>query len=117
MKELFKNLKQDKTTFLGFSVAGIIIATSLVIILLFYGRLPPFLPMFNQLLWGDQRLGTTFTIFIPLLVSLLIFGINLIMSALIYNKIPLLSRILAITNLLTTILTFLFVVKTIVLIL
>jgi len=116
MKEFLKYTSQDKTIAFAFFINIFFIVATIVFILVTYGRLPPFIPIFNQLPWGQERLGKTFTIFVPVVVSLLIFSINLLMSSIIYKKIPLIARMLAAISLLTSILTFLFVVKTIILI-
>lgn len=116
MKEFFRDVKSDKTTSIGFSITLILITFIVVFILFFYGRLPPFVPVFNQLPWGEERLGTPITIFIPILTAFLIFILNLSTSALIYKRIPLVSRMLAGTSLLIASLTFLFVIKTVILI-
>jgi len=116
MKEFFKDIKGDKTIISAFLINFFLIVATIVFILFFYGKLPPFIPIFNQLPWGEQRLGSQITIFIPILVSLSIFAINIIISASIYKKIPLISRMLAAISLLAEILTFLFIIKTITLI-
>jgi len=113
MKAFFKDVASDKTITLAFFLNGLFIITIIIFILFSYGRLPPFIPIFNQLPWGEQRLGTTITIFIPVLVALLIFLINIFTSTITYKKIPLVSRMMAAISLLTSILTFLFVVKTV----
>lgn len=117
MKEFFKDIKNDKTTSIAFLLTIILIIVTSIFIVFFYRDLPPFIPIFNQLPWGEERLGITPTIFVPILASLLIFIVNLITSALIYKSIPLASRLLAGTSLLIAILTFLFVIRTIILIL
>lgn len=116
MKEFFKDILSDKTIVFIYLINGFFITATIIYILLFYGSLPPFIPIFNQLPWGEQRLGTTLAIFIPVLVALLIFIINVITSAIAYKKIPLVSRMLAATSLLASVLTCLLIVKTIILI-
>lgn len=116
MKEFFKDLRSDKAIILTFFINGFLIITTIIFILVFYRSLPPFIPIFNQLPWGEQRLGATITIFIPVLVSLLILLINLITAAFTYKKTPLVSRMLAAISFLTSILTFLFIIKTVTLI-
>lgn len=116
MKDFFKDISSDKTIILAFFISGSFIITTVIFILFSYTRLPPFLPIFNQLPWGEQRLGTRETIFIPVLAALLILTINIFTSSITYKKIPLIARMLAATSLLTSILIFLFVVKTIILI-
>jgi len=115
MKEFFKEIRNDKTITSAFFINIFFILITIICIVLFYGKLPPFIPAFNQLPWGEQRLGRTFTISIPVLVALLIFVINVFISASVYKKIPLISRMLAAVSLLTGILTFIFVLKTILL--
>ncbi|MBI2028082.1 MAG: hypothetical protein HYT07_00600 [Candidatus Levybacteria bacterium] len=117
MKEFFKDVRSDKTTNIGFFTSLALIIVTLILTLFFYGKLPPFVPIFNQLPWGEERLGRTIAIFVPILTATSIFVLNLIASALVYKKIPLVSRMFAGTSLLVTILTFLFIVKTIILIL
>lgn len=116
MKEFFKDILADKTIAFAFFTNIFFIIASVVYISIFYGKLPPFVPVFNQLPWGEQRLGNQIAIFTPVLTSILIFAINLFISNSMYKKIPLLSRMLAAISLLTGILTFLFIAKTITLI-
>jgi len=116
MKEFFKDIYQDKTITFAFFINIFFVVTTIIFILITYGRLPPFIPIFNQLPWGQERLGKTFTIFVPILVSCSIFVINIFTSSLIYKKIPLIARMLAAITLLIGILTFLFVAKTIMLV-
>jgi len=113
MKEFFKDIKSDKTIIPTFFINGLFIIASIIFILFFYSGLPPFIPIFNQLPWGEQRLGPTLTIFIPVLAALLILIINIFISTLTYKKTPLVARMLAAVSLLTSILTCLFILKTV----
>lgn len=117
MKGFFKNIILDKTTRLGFGGAFVIVSLSLGIIFFYYNSLPPFLPIFNQLSWGEQRLGVKPTIFFPVSIAFAIFAFNFILAMIVYKKIPLVSRILAISGLTVSILVFFFTVRTIYLIL
>lgn len=117
MKEIFKSIFNDKAIVFAFFANAIFIIAAIVFILFFYKSLPPFIPIFNQLPWGEKRLGETITIFIPILVATSILFINLLTSALTYKKTPLFARILIAVSLLTGILSFLFVAKTIILML
>lgn len=113
MKDFFKDIASDKTITMAYFINSFFMITIIIFILFSYSRLPPFIPIFNQLPWGEERLGKTITIFVPALVALLIFVINLFTSSIAYRKIPLVARMLAAISLLIGILTFLFVVKTI----
>jgi hypothetical protein len=116
MKEFFRDIAGDKTITLASFVNIFFIIFSTGYILFFYGKLPPLVPIFNQFPWGEQRLGSTTMIFIPVLITLLIFGINIFISALIYKKIPLISRMFAGVSLLIGVLTFVFIIRVITLI-
>lgn len=116
MKEFFKDIRQDKTARFGFLSSLVLSLIAFFYILITYKNLPLYIPIFNQLPWGDQRLGTTLTIFIPIFIGWLIILFNLFTSALIYQRMPLVSRMLATTALIVMLLTFLFVVKTVMLV-
>lgn len=117
MKEFFKDIKSDKTIIPAFSINGVFIVASVIFILFSYRNLPPFIPIFNQLPWGEQRLGPTLTIFIPVLVALLILILNIFTAAFIYKKTPLVARMLTAISLLASILACLFIIKTVTLML
>ena len=117
MKEFFKDIAQDKTITPVFFINGFFIIVSVIFILFSYRNLPPFIPIFNQLPWGEQRLGPTLTIFIPVLVALLILIINILTATITYKKIPLVARMLAAVSLLASTLICLFIIKTVTLML
>jgi hypothetical protein len=113
MKKLFNNIKDDRTIIFASFINIFLIAVAIIYILFFYGKLPPLVPVFNQLPWGEQRLGDTLTIFIPIGASLLIFVINIFIGNFIYKSIPLISRMLVAISLLAGILTFILTLRTI----
>ena len=117
MNVFFKNFRSDKTLLYGFlTTVGLTFITAFLT-LIFYKNLPPLIPLYNQMPWGDTRLGTKPELFIPIVVSLTIFLGNLIFSQVIYVKMPLVSRLLLITSLMISFLTFLFILRTILLVL
>jgi|SRR3990167_400284 len=116
MKKYFKYLKQDKLLLRLFILSFLIIVLTFVYIVLFYSKLPPLLPVFNQLPWGVQRLSITPGIFIPSIIVIVILIINIFLAAISYEKSPLIARIFAVTSFLTALLTLLFVMRTITLI-
>lgn len=113
MKEIFKTIREDKIAERSFFIGFAIIILGIFYIAFYYQNLPPYLPLFNQLPWGEQRLSKTIGIFIPPLIAFLILILNFFFSSVIYKKTPLLSRILAITSFLIAVLTFLFVIRTV----
>ena len=116
MKKYFKYLKRDKLVLRLFILAFIFLILIFLICALMYTKLPPLLPIFNQLPWGIQRLSPAPGIFIAPLISLSIFLINIFLAAFSYEKSPLLARLFAVTTMLTSFLTLLFVIRTITLI-
>ena len=112
MKELIKQVKADKivkwTVFLS---AGLLFL-HLIYIVIIYSFLPPYLPLFNQMVWGQERLGTKVEIVLPFLITFSFFFINFFLITRFYDRMPLVSRMISITCLLLTILSFIFVLRT-----
>ncbi len=113
MKDFFRNILNDQTTKKIFITNLLLIIFTFALIGFYYRNLPPFIPIFNQLSWGEQRLGSTATIFVPPLIVFTIFICNIIVAGLAYEKIPLVSRMLATVSLLAGILISLFTIKVI----
>lgn len=113
MKNFFKKSLVDKTVFWIFLGSLILIFLNLAYMLFSYTHLPPLIPLFNQMPWGQSRLGTKEQIFIPILIALLVFINNFTLSTTMYEKTPLLSRILSITSLSISFLTLLFSIRTV----
>jgi len=113
MKETFRQIRSDRILLRFFSATFAIIILTLAYILFVFRNLPPVLPIFNQLPWGDQRLGEKTAIFFPELLVVVIFIVNLFLSAQVYSKTPLLARMLAITSFVVAFLTFLFIIRTV----
>lgn len=113
MKKYFKYLREDKLLSRLFFLAFVLIIITVGYILINYSKLPPLLPIFNQLPWGEKRLSQTIGIFIPSGVVFTILVFNIIVSSLSYPRSPLISRMFAVTSFLTSLLTLLFVIRTI----
>lgn len=116
MKKYFKYIKEDRLIFRLFSASFMFIALTLVFSLINFPNLPPLIPIFNQLPWGADRLSETSGIFIPIIIVFIISVLNISLSGYIHSKSPLLSRIFAVTSFLITLLNFLFITRTILLI-
>jgi hypothetical protein len=117
MKNSFNNFRLDKIAFRGFIASGILSILTSLYILINYHLLPPFIPIFNQLPWGNQRLIETPGIFIPMIIFAVVFVFNILFTFLVYSKNPLIARILAATTLLIAVMNFLFIVRTILVVL
>jgi hypothetical protein len=93
-------------------ITGVLIAIQLLSLLFFYFSLPPLLPLFNQMPWGESRLGTKMAFFIPSGTMLFFFFLNFFLLSHWYERMPLISRILCITTLLIAILSLIFTMHT-----
>lgn len=113
MKKYFNYLKEDRLLKRLFIFSFILFLITVIYIIINYSKLPPLLPLFNQLPWGEKRLSDTPGIFIPSIIVLGILVFNIIASSLSHSKSPLISRLFAITCFLTSLLTLLFIVRTI----
>jgi len=113
MNGFFKEIKEDKILFRGSILSVTIILVSLLFIILYYGSLPPLIPLFNQMPWGEDRISNSIFIFLIPTITLLIFVTNLIFAKLIYKKIPLISRLFSMTSFLISVLSLLFIIRTI----
>jgi len=113
MKEFFNDVRSDKLTLRVFIATFIFILLPLPYILFSYKNLPPYLPIFNQLPWGQPRIAPPWGVFIPSLISLFILISNLVLSSVLYKKTPLVSRMLAVISFIIALLTLLFVFRTI----
>ena len=116
MKEIFKQIKADKINRWGLSTVVAILIIELAFIALFYFSLPPVIPLFNQMPWGESRLGTKPAIFLPTMITFAFLILNFSLITRLYEKIPLVSRMLSVTTLLIALLSLIFIVRTILLI-
>lgn len=95
MKGNFKILFKD--SFIKYSLIlsiAFIVINSLIIII-FYGNMPPYIPFFKSMPWGEERLAFYNTILFFPITSLLVIVVNYFLSILIYKKYTLISRILS----------------------
>lgn len=104
-------LQKDSVTFWSTVISGLFLLTSFVIVGIFFTHLPPFLPLYNKMPWGYERLGTRIDIFIPLGVSFCFFIANSIINPKVYTIAPLLGRLLSTTTTLITFLQCFFVIQ------
>lgn len=112
MNTIIKNIKSDKTLFWGFSISFILIAFNTLYVYIHYKHLPPLVPLYNQMPWGDYRLGQKPEIFIPIAIAAAIFLFNLSLSSILHKKMPLTSRISCITVILISIFVLLIILRT-----
>jgi len=113
MKDFIKNITSDKLALRGFFISFLLMLFTVIYILINYSNLPPFIPVFNQLPWGNERLTSTLGIFIPSIIFGFVFIFNIIFTSIVYNKSPLIARMVAAVTLILAFMNFLFIIRTI----
>lgn len=113
MNQIFKHIASDKIFLLGLGGSLALILITIALIGIFYSKLPPFLPLFNQMSWGVARLGTKEELLIPTFIASIILSLNAVLASVVYEKLPLVSRMLCITSLLIALFVLLFTIRTI----
>ena len=112
MNGIFNLVKSDKIIRWGMTLAFVLLILHAGFVAFFYQTLPPSIPLFNQLPWGVDRLGVTFEILLPLIITALFFIFNYFLLAKLYRTMPLVSRIIGVTTLLVAVLSFIFILRT-----
>lgn len=117
MREFIKKIQSDKIIGFSFLFSLFLILLSLLPIVLFYSKLPPVIPLFNQMPWGEERLSEKQNILILPAIALFVFIANFSIASFLYEKMPLVCRIIFTTSLLVCLLTMLVVMRTILVVL
>lgn len=117
MSTYTNNFTRDKIVKTGLLMSVILLFLAFIYTVLIYSKLPPLIPVFNQLPWGLQRIGEKVMIFIPLILNVAFIFINLIFSNVVYDKMPLVVRMLGITSLFISFTVFVFIIRTSILLL
>lgn len=98
---------QDSSIKYPFFLCIFFIITQLILLAVFYNNLPPLIPLFNSLPWGESRLAFSQFIFLVPAVSIIVILLNLYIAKLIYTKHTLVARILTVNGFLISLLGFL----------
>lgn len=113
MRSFINHIKADKLTYRGFILSLLLLFSSLGFIAFYFNKLPLFIPLYNQLPWGDARVTPTLYILIPICLYGLIIACNIILTSITYNKNPLIGRMFASTTLLLGAMNFIFLLRTV----
>lgn len=116
MKEKFKKIAGDSLIRFSTIAALFFIFVEAILILLSFNKLPPYIPFFNSMPWGRERLATPGTMIYLFISFIAVFIVNNFFSAIFYNTYPLVARVLAIASLLFVFLGFLASLQIIILI-
>jgi len=90
----------DKIIKVSFFASLLLTGISSAIIAVFYTKLPPLIPFYNSMPWGEGRLAPSHFILAFPLLFIAIIVINILVSLRVHNNYMLLSRILSVNALL-----------------
>lgn len=94
MKEKFNLMFSDQFVRISISLSFLFVLPLVFLIIYTYQNLPPLIPFFNSMPWGEERLyDSRIAIFLPIIL-LSVFLINIILSTIIYKQFVIISRII-----------------------
>ncbi|MBI2034441.1 MAG: hypothetical protein HYT11_01785 [Candidatus Levybacteria bacterium] len=117
MNVYFKTIFSDKILKLSTLCSIGLLVAAIVYILFVYRSLPPYIPLYHQMPWGEARLGAKEQIFFPFILTLIFVIINLVIAITFYNRMPLVSRIINSTSIVITLLASIFLFQSTMLVL
>lgn len=100
MRDNIKLLLNDKLIKIAIFTSFILIIVQTILTFIFSPNLPPLIPLFNSRPWGTERLFASTAIYFLPVSFVIVFLFNNILSASIYKKNTLTSRILSFNSLL-----------------
>lgn len=112
----FKNLFADKIVLASF--IGVIVTLILygIFLLFTYQKLPPLIPLFNQVPWGEGRFATKIQLFIPFGIASIIVICNTSLLLFFSLDIPLVTRLVCLTNFLVSLFALLLIIRSVLII-
>lgn len=113
MNASIKLLFGDKIIKWGLGASLTLLGIQALLLGIFYITLPPILPIYNQLPWGESRLGAKIELLIPFGIIAIFISVNYFLISKLHTTMPLISRVISITTLLTSLLALIFIVQTI----
>lgn len=98
MRGKFKIILKDQFTRISFIFSTLFLIIVLGIIFVSYNNLPPLIPFFNSMPWGEDRLlASGFVIFLPAILVIVYLG-NIFQAVISYSRYVLIARILMINT-------------------
>lgn len=85
-------------------------------LLIFWRHLPPKVPLWYSMPWGEDRLTSPWMLFLPILVSLVVYAGNIIAVVRLSADHPMFARVLFLTSLLVSILSLILVIRVVTLV-
>lgn len=94
MKEKFNLIISDQFIRISIFLSLLFIIPLITIIIVTFGSLPPMIPFYNSMVWGEERLAnSSITIILPMLLIAIFIG-NMMLATFVYSKYALVARII-----------------------
>lgn len=116
MNARIRKLLADKLVLFSFLCILAIFSLYGIFLLFTYQQTPSLVPLFNQIPWGIERLGAKIQLFLPLGIASLAIVINTFLLLFISQDMPLVTRLVSLTNVLIALFALLVVVRTVLII-
>lgn len=100
MRFQFQNVRKDKVVRVSTGIAIILLVIFAGSVVFVHPKLPPLIPLINNVPWGVERLVDKNFLFVLPGIALLIMLINVMVASMLYEKNILLARILSFNTLL-----------------
>lgn len=97
MKGKFKNLFVDSLIQLSVILSIIFLLIESVLLFTFFPKLSPYIPFFNSMPWGEDRLASSTSILFLPAVFVIVLLLNNFLGAFFYEKNPLITRVLSLS--------------------
>lgn len=107
----FNHIFKDKSIRYSLFLAGALCMLQVIFISVFYFKLPPVIPLFNSLPWGESRLSPVQTFFMVPALLLIFVIINAFLAGNTHRRYALVSRMLALNILLAAVLSTIAIVQ------
>lgn len=107
MKERFRKISGDNVIRFSIVSSLFFVFLEIILLILFFRKLPPYIPFFNSMPWGELRLADPKAMLYLFASFIVVIVVNNLVGTILYSPYSLISRILSITSLLFVFLGFL----------
>ena len=113
MNARIKKLFADTIVITSYISVIVIMAIYIIFLLIKFQSLPPLIPLFNQIPWGEGRLATKVQLFLPLGIASTIVAVNTGILLFFSSDTPLVTRLVSLTNFLVPLFALLLIIRTV----
>lgn len=98
MKGRFKLFFADNLLFVSSTSSFLVLILTFLLVVIFYPHIPPLIPIFNSMPWGEQRLASSLVLFSFPILFAMVLCVNNLLAFFLYSRYTLASRMLAMSS-------------------